>query len=68
MFKVWVKATGDRSYATNNLEFETVDKARKYGSDLFMRWMGAEKWAVLPKSAADVGEYLTPGFVDANKV
>jgi hypothetical protein len=67
MYKVWCLASGERTYATNGLEFETVAEAETYGRDLYSRWMGLEKWAVLPVSDEHKG-FLSIEYVNANQV
>lgn len=43
--------TGDTlTWASNALTFETVDEAIDYARDLFMRWLGARAWRVVPTS------------------
>lgn len=56
MYKVWVLATGEVKWATNGLEFETVEDADNYGKDLLARWWGAKEFAVLPVGSTG---YLT---------
>ena len=60
MFKVWVKGVGETTYATNGLDFETVEAAKTWGNDLMSRWFGAESFLVLPKD-----DRFT-GFLDAD--
>jgi len=67
MYKVWCLEVGGRSYATNALEFETVEDAKAYGNDLYSRWFTLDKWAVVPTSVATNG-YLSPDVVESNKV
>ena len=62
MFKVWVRAVGESTFATNGREFDTAEKADRYGFDLLNRWFGAENYAVLP-----VKKELT-GFLDIDTV
>ena len=59
MYKVWVLGVGESTYATNGLEFNTVDDATKWGNDLLMRWFGADRFVVLP-----VDDKYT-GFLDS---
>lgn len=53
-FKAWV-TDDNNTYATNGLEFDTVEEAELYAKDLFSRWLGALDWAVLPISPENVG-------------
>lgn len=55
MYKAWVLASGERTWATNGLEFATVDEAQAYAKDLFSRWFGADNIAVLPTDVAEKG-------------
>lgn len=67
MYKVWCLATGENTYATNGLEFETVPEAEAYGHDLYSRWFGLEKWAVLPVDEKFTG-FLSKDVVNENQV
>ena len=67
MFKTWIKGCGEKSYATNGLEFDTVDDAKNYGNDLLSRWFGAESFEVLPMRV-DFQGFLSQEIVDTNKV
>ncbi len=67
MFKVYVD-TGERVWSTNMLEFDTPEKAREYGSDLFSRWMTVRKFEVVQVPRADFAEYLTTEQVEQMKV
>lgn len=58
MYKVWVLGSGESTWATNGLEFDTIDDARAYMFDLFNRWFGMKDGAILPTSAGTSG-YLT---------
>lgn len=66
-YKVWVLAVGERTYSTNNLEFDTPEEATNYGDSLLSRWFGADKFAVLPVSDEFEG-YLSPEVVKENRV
>jgi hypothetical protein len=46
MYKVTVLAAGESSYCGNGMTFETVDKAKQYGADLFSRWTAVRFWRV----------------------
>jgi len=67
MYKVWVLAYGEKTWATNGLEFETAEDAGSYGRDLLSRWFGAKEFAVLPVSPEYVG-YLSTDTVEKAKV
>jgi hypothetical protein len=67
MYKVWVLAAGETTYATNALTFDTIEEAKTYGQDLFMRWYSVEKWCVIPTEKAESG-YLSKDFVEENAV
>lgn len=51
MYKVWVVADSSGTVASNQLEFETVDKAYDYGVDLASRWFLVNAFYVIPSSA-----------------
>ena len=63
MYKAWIKAVGEKSWATNGLEFNTVQKAKNYANDLLSRWYGADKFAILPVSDKFVG-FLEQDIID----
>lgn len=67
MFKVWILAVNEKSFATNALEFETVEEANTYGNDLLSRWFGADRFVVLPISDDFTG-YVGIDVADANAV
>ena len=67
MYKIWVLASGEKTWATNGLEFETAMEAKRYGNDLFMRWLALKDFAVLPVKNEFRG-FLTQDIIDANKV
>jgi hypothetical protein len=48
MYKVWILAYGETTWATNALEFETIKEARVYADELLSRWLGAKEYAILP--------------------
>lgn len=65
MFKVWILGVGESTFATNALEFATVEEANTYGNDLLSRWFGADRFVVLPLSD-DFKGYLAIDVADAN--
>lgn len=67
MYKVWILAYGETLWATNGLDFETVDDANSYASDLLSRWMGAKDFAILPKDDQFTG-FLSHEIIEANKI
>ena len=67
MYKVWILGVGERTYATNGRDFDTIEEARKYGNDLLSRWYGADSFVVLPMRDEFCG-LLSQETVDANKV
>jgi hypothetical protein len=67
MFKVWVLASGERTWATNGIDHENIESAEKAARDLFSRWMAAKDWAVLPKSDNFVG-HLTHNTINEHNV
>jgi hypothetical protein len=46
-FKVFCLATGEDTYCTNGLKFNTIEDAETYGKELFFRWWGLDKWMVV---------------------
>jgi RNAse (barnase) inhibitor barstar len=67
MFKVWCKDRGSETYATNGLEFESIESAEEYARDLYSRWFALEDWVILPLSAEFSG-WLTAQTIDSNAV
>lgn len=61
-FKVWVITSGDRQFATNNVESDTIEDAQAKAEDLYSRWFAVERWAVLSTETA-TGGYLSPDVV-----
>ena len=66
-FKVWVLVSGESTWATNGLEFDSAIDAKKWGEGLFMRWFALKDFAVLPVKDEFKG-YLTQDIIDAFKV
>ena len=48
MFKVWVLASGESTFATNGLEFDTIKESVSYAHNLMSRWYAVERFVVLP--------------------
>lgn len=46
MYKVRVKISGETDFVTNELVFETLEKAKQFGADIFKRWSSAVEWEV----------------------
>jgi len=67
MYKVWVLGVGERMYATNGLEFNTISEAKSYGNDLLSRWFGAERFEVLPMDDRFSG-FLSADVINENRV
>jgi len=67
MFKVWVLAAGESTWATNGLEFESQAEGELWARDLMGRWFGAIAWAVVPLDAGTNG-FMTQEWVDQNAV
>ncbi len=67
MYKVWVLGVGESTWATNGLDFDTIEKAKTYGNDLLSRWFGADRFVVLPMSDNFKG-HLTQDVIDNNLV
>lgn len=66
-YKVWVKAVGESTWATNGLEFETSAEADAWGYDLLMRWFGAEEYTVLKADPKFTG-HLDAYTIKANAI
>jgi hypothetical protein len=69
-FKVYVD-TGESLWSTNGLTFDTPEKAKEYGSDLWSRWTMVRKFAVVKIPEDFAGEwvsYLTPEQIEQMKV
>ena len=49
VFKVFVNTAGDPpdSWATNAMEYGSVEEATEAANDLFMRWTAVNKWRVM---------------------
>lgn len=46
-FKVQVLADNSGKWVGNGLEFLSLDAAKQYGADLFMRWTAVIDWRVI---------------------
>lgn len=66
MYKVWVLAYGEINYATNGLEFNTIEDAIAYANDLLSRWFGAKEYAILPNNLTSYN--FTQCEIDAFRV
>lgn len=62
-FKVYVD-TGEKVWSTNQLEFDTPEKAKYYGNDLWSRWTMVRKFAVVEVPEEFGSPYLTPEQVE----
>ena len=47
-FAAFFKTKEDSTFATNALRFRTEAEAEAYARNLFMRWLGASEWKVMP--------------------
>lgn len=49
IYKVFVNTAGDPpdSWATNAMEYDTLEAAEEAADDLFMRWTAVNKWRVM---------------------
>ena len=56
--KVYVD-TGETVWSTNGLEFDSYEKAKEYGNDLWSRWMAVREFAVIPVAPGFVGDPTT---------
>ena len=65
--KVYVD-TGETVWSTNGLVFDTPEKAREYGQNLWSRWTAVRKFEVVevPESFGEM--YLTSEQVERMKV
>ncbi len=48
MYKCWFLGVGENRYATNGLEFDTIQEADDYGENKLFHWTGAEDFKILP--------------------
>lgn len=46
MYRVGVKVYGAETFLTNELEFDSVDAAKKFGVDIFQRWAQVVEWEI----------------------
>ena len=46
-YKVFFLKSGESTYATNGLNFDTSEDAEIYGKELFFRWWGIDKWLII---------------------
>ena len=67
MYKVWILGVGESTYATNGVDFDTVDEATSWANGLLDRWFGADKFAVLPKSDRYTG-FLDIATIDNDAI
>jgi len=65
--KVYVD-TGESVWSTNGLEFDSYEKAREYGDDLWSRWTAVRKFAVVQVPRTDFYEHLTSEQIEQMKV
>lgn len=63
MFKVEVIADASNKWTGNGLEFDTYEKAARYGLDLSLRWLAVRDWRVVDLST---GEVVQARSVEAN--
>ena len=66
-YKAWIKAVGESTYATNGLDFDSIDDAKSYASDLLSRWFGADTFAILPVNDKFSG-FLSQDTIDRESV
>jgi hypothetical protein len=45
-WKVWVRTTGEDSWATNSMVYATREEAEEAAKDLYCRWMAVKEWSV----------------------
>lgn len=50
MFKVEVIADTAGNWTGNALTFDTVEKAKQYADNLFMRWTAVREWRVIEET------------------
>lgn len=65
MFKVWILAHGESTYATNGLTFDSVPDSVKYANDLMSRWFSAKEFAVLDVNEKNKG-FLSIEYIKTN--
>lgn len=66
-FKVYVD-TGESVWSTNQLEFDTSEEAKEYGSNLQSRWMLVRKFAVVEVPEEFGSPWLKPEQVKQMEV
>lgn len=56
VFKVFVNTAGDPpdSWATNAMEYGSVEEAEEAAKDLFMRWTAVNQWRVMDPNKENV--------------
>lgn len=49
-FRVDIQVVEESIWSSNEIEFDTKEEAETYAKDLRSRWMGMDKWRVVPSS------------------
>jgi len=52
-WKVQVIADSSNKWCTNALRFDSEDKAKAYGQDLWSRWTAVREWRAVPESTPE---------------
>jgi hypothetical protein len=62
-YKTWFLTAGSNTYATNALEFDSVEEAENYAFLLALRWTAVSNYKVLPRGD-NLPQFLTPDEAD----
>lgn len=53
-YQVEVLAHNEHKYVGNQLTFDTLEQAKKYGSDLFSRWTALDQWRIVELPSSNI--------------
>ncbi len=65
-YKVWVIADSSGHWATNGLEFDSMDDANDWGIGLLMRWTAAKDYQVCQLSDDPNKERISAGLTTSD--
>lgn len=60
-YRVEVLASGESTWATNAMEYDSEDDAKRAGSDLADRWLAVVDWRVVPTTTPRRQQYTDTG-------
>lgn len=66
-YKAWFLASGERTWATNNMVYPTAEEAITAAKRKFDAWWGADNCAVISTAFADSG-FLTTEQVNSGSI